>query len=180
MKKILSMCLGTFMILGASAAQADFYAGVGYGVGFNGGSAYLDGKRGSYQESSVYGLEGGYILPLPLFDVRGEVEYVRSRPDVKQQHARRLDLMMGNISAVIPFVPLVDPYVGLGVGYGRYDHKNTSAWQSQIGVEYNFLTAPFVIGGEYRYLKLTDSCGKHDNKSKYHSNMLMLKVKYLF
>ena len=180
MKKFLFVCCGALSVLMVTSARADFYAGAGYGLGFNSGSAYLDGQRGSYKDSPFYSFQGGYILPLPLFDVRGEVEYLRSRPDVKGQGARRLDALMGNVSAVIPLVPFVDPYVGLGLGYARYDHNNTTAWQYQMGVEYSFATAPFVVGAEYRYLKLTETCGKHDDTSKYHSNVLMLKVKYLF
>lgn len=180
MKKYLYACAIALSTLAITPAAADFYVGAGYGFGFNGGSAHLNGERGSYKNSSVYSLNGGYVLPLPLLDVRGEVEYLRSRPEVKGQKARQLDAVMGSISGVIPFVPLVDPYVGLGLGYGRYDHKSTSAWQYQMGVEYKFVTAPLAVGAEYRYLKLTETCGKHEDTSKYHSNMMMLKLKYLF
>jgi len=180
MKKYLYACAVTLSMLGSTALSADFYAGAGYGFGFHGGSAYLDGKRGDYDNSAVYSLSGGYILPLPLLDVRGEVEYLRSHTKVKGQKSRQLDALMGSVSGVIPFVPLVDPYIGLGLGYGRYDHKSTAAWQYQMGVEYQFVTVPVAVGAEYRYLKLTETCGKHEDRSKFHSNILMLKLKYLF
>ena len=180
MKKFLYACLGGAALMMASVGHADFYAGAGYGFAFHGGSAYSDGKRSSYENSAMYSLQGGYILPLPLFDVRGEVEYLRARPEPKNQGSRRLDALMGNVSAVIPLVPIVDPYVGLGWGYARYDHNNTTAWQYQMGVEYSFVAAPVTVGAEYRYLKLTETCGKHDDISKYHSNVLMLKLKFMF
>ncbi|MBP5343461.1 MAG: outer membrane beta-barrel protein [Alphaproteobacteria bacterium] len=179
MKKYLYACAISLSML-ATAVSADFYAGLGYGVGLNGGSAYSNGHIGSFENSSVYSLSGGYVLPLPWFDVRGEVEYLHTRPDIKGQGARQLDAVMGSVSAVIPFIPVVDPYVGLGLGYGKFDHKFTSAWQYQMGMEYQFVTAPFAVGAEYRYLKLTETCGKHEDTSKFHSNILMLKLKYLF
>ena len=180
MKKVLCMMAGALVAFSASSACADFYAGGGYGLSFNGGSAMLNGKSGHYKNSSAYSLLGGYELSLPAFDVRTDIEYMRTRPGVKGQPSRRLDAMMASASVVIPFVPIFDPYVGLGWGYVRYDHTNTTAWQYQMGLDYKFTTIPVALGTEYRYLKLTDTCGKGANTSKYHGNTVMLKVRYLF
>ena len=49
-----------------------------------------------------------------------------------------------------------------------------------MGIEYKFVTVPLAIGAEYRYLKLTEDCGKNADFSKYHTNTAMLKVKYIF
>ena len=180
MKKVLYMMVGALMAFSAYSAKADFYAGAGYGLSFNGGSAMLDGKRDGYKNSSAYGIFGGYEWALPAFDVRGDLEYLRTRPGVKGQPSRRLDAMMASASVVIPFVPMFDPYVGLGWGYVRYDHTNTTAWQYQMGVDYKFTTIPVAIGAEYRYLKPTETCGKAANTSKYHGSIVMLKARYLF
>lgn len=180
MKKFLYTTLMAFVLLGAVPASADFYAGAGYGLGFNGGSAKLNNVKGDYKQSTVYSISGGYVMPLPAFDIRGDIEYLRTRPGEKGQHSRRMDALMGTLSAVIPVVPFLDPYAGFGLGYARFDHANTLAWQYHVGIEYKFATSPFAIGAEYRYLKLADDCGKGANVSKYHSNIGMLKVKYFF
>lgn len=178
MKKLLllaALC-STFCV----SAQADFYVGAGYGLAINKGSVIENAHRSTYKDSSVYSLSGGVTLPLPLFDLRGEVEYFRTRPETKSLGTKQLDALMLNATGVIPLIPFIDPYVGFGVGYGRYDHNNTSAWQALMGVEYAFETNPFVVGAEYRYLELTETNGKHDNSSKYRTHGLMLKVKYTF
>ena len=178
MKKLLliATCLFGF----STVAMADFYVGGGFGGAFNGGTAKKDTIKTSYKDSPIYTLSGGVIMPIPLFDLRAEVEYLHTRPNTEKLGKKQLDAMMVNATAVVPFIPLIDPYVGLGVGYGRYDHTNTSAWQYLMGVEYAFETNPFVIGAEYRYFKLTDRCGKAANTSHYHNNALMLKVKFVF
>ena len=180
MKKFLYTAIAALGVFCATNTYADFYAGAGYGLGFNGGSATLNNVKGDYKQSTFYSLNAGYVMPLPAFDIRGEIEYLRTRPAVKGQHARRLDALMGTLSAVIPVVPFLDPYVGFGLGYARFDHSNTQAWQYHMGIEYKFAETPFAVGAEYRYLKLTESCGNHNNYSRYHTNALLLKLKYTF
>ncbi len=163
------------------SAKADFYVGAGYGLAMNDGSVWEEGARTKYKDSGMYSLSGGYELPLPLFDIRGEVEYIRTRPETKDFGTKQLDALMFNATGVIPLIPFIDPYVGLGLGYGRYDHNNTTAFQYLMGVEYEFATNPFTVGAEYRFLKLTEDGGKSGDKtSKYRSHGLMLKLKYTF
>ena len=179
MKKLLYSSLISLCMF-ATSANADFYVGAGYGGALNSGSVREHEVSSSYKNSPVYSLSGGIVMPIPLFDLRAEVEYLNIRPETKKLGKKQLDALMVNATGVIPFIPLIDPYVGFGVGYGRYDHTNTSAWQYLMGVEYNFETLPFVVGAEYRYFKLTDDCGKHSNTSKYHNNAVMLKLKFVF
>lgn len=180
MKKLIYSGLLAAALLGASAARADFYAGIGYGASFNDGSATTNGAKFSYHDSAIYALTGGYEFPLPLLDVRVEGEYLRTKPEVKYGKDRKLDALMLNVIGVIPLVPLVDPYVGLGLGYGRYDHTNTSLQQLLLGVEYELPVAPIVLGGEYRHLRVNETCGKANSPSKLRANIFMLKAKYFF
>lgn len=179
MKKLLYGSLVALCMV-ATSASADFYVGAGYGGAFNSGSVREHGVSSAYKDTPIYSLSGGIIMPIPLFDFRAEAEYLHIRPNTEKLGKKQLDAVMLNASAVIPFIPLIDPYVGFGIGYGRYDYTNTSAWQYLMGLEYSFETIPFVIGAEYRYFKLTDDCGKHSDKSKYHNNALMLKLKFVF
>ena len=177
MKKLSLFAMAFLMTV---SAKADFYIGAGYGLAVNEGSVFENGIRSKYEDAPAYSLSAGVVMPIPLFDLRTELEYLRIRPDTKDLGTKQLDTLMVNATGVIPFIPFIDPYVGFGIGYGRYDHTNTSAWQYLMGVEYAFETNPFVIGAEYRYFKLTDDCGKRENVSKYHNSTLMLKVKYMF
>ena len=163
------------------STQADFYAGAGYGVSFNKGSSIRENIRSKYKDSPIYSLAGGYQLPLPLFDVRGEVEYLHLRPKVENGGTNQFDGLFLNAYASVPLIPVIDPYVGLGIGRVRYDHANSFAVQGILGAEY---TLPFFpdmsVGGEYRYLKVNETTGKVSRPSKFHTNILMLKMRYMF
>ncbi len=179
MKKYLSLILAAGLAM-ATTVKADFYAGAGLGGSFNGGSVTTDSIKSDYKNSPIYSVFGGYELPLPLFDIRGEVEYLHAKPAVKTGRDRKLDALMVNAIGVIPFIPVIDPYVGLGLGRARYDHTNSFAFQWLTGVEYELPFMPATIGGEYRYFKINETTGKVNSSSKYHTNVLMLKLKYLF
>ncbi len=181
MKKIILAVSAVLCIGWGISAKADFYAGAGLGMSFNNGS--IDDVRGfkdSYKDTPAYALYGGYELPLPLLDVRGEVEYLRLKPKAKYGKSRTMDAAIARAIAVVPFVPLVDPYVGLGLGYARYDHANVALQEVTAGVEYELPLMPVTVGAEYRYLKTNEKAGKWYSESKFHTNILMLKAKYLF
>lgn len=181
MKKSIWAVSAAILVGMAATVKADFYAGAGFGMSFNNGS--IDEARGfrdSYKDTPAYALYGGYELPLPLLDIRGEVEYLRIKPKAKHGNSRTMDAAMARAVAVVPFVPLVDPYVGLGLGYARYDHANIALQEMTAGVEYELPVAPITIGAEYRYLKSNEKAGKWYSESKFHTNILMLKAKYLF
>lgn len=180
MNKSFISALTILSLFVATKASADFYIGAGYGLSINEGSVIEEGLNTNYKDSAAYSLSGGIVLPLPLLDLRGEVEYFRTRPDTKSVGTKQVDAFMLNATGVIPLIPFIDPYVGLGWGYARHNHANTTAWQALAGVEYAFATNPFVIGAEYRFFKLTEDCGKRQNESKYHTHGLMLKLKYTF
>ena len=175
---LLSLVAGMVFSL---SVRADFYAGVGAGISFNEGSSTKNAVRSEYKDSTVYSLAGGYQLPLPILDVRGEVEYLRLRPELKDGRTKQLDGVFVNAYGFIPLIPLVDPYIGMGIGRVRYDHTNAFAVQGMMGVEYSLPFLPDLsVGGEYRYLKINETTGKAMTPSKFHTNILMLKARYMF
>ena len=180
MKKLYFLFLLTTTFGISTTSSADFYAGIGFGGSFNDGSYVKNEVKGEYKNSPFYSLYGGYELPLPLFDIRGEVEYQRIRPEFKDGRTKQLDGMFLNTYGTIPLIPLIDPYVGLGLGRVRYDHSNSFAVQGMLGAEYELPFAPITFGGEYRYLKINEITGKSQKTSKFHTNILMLKARYLF
>ena len=180
MKKHLKFLTLFTCLLCSATVHAEFYAGLGIGSSFNDGSAYKKTIKSEFKNSPIYSLSGGYTLPLPLLDIRGEAEYLRIRPEVKDGRTKQLDGLFLNAYGVIPFVPVIDPYVGFGLGRVRFDHANSYATQWMLGAEYELPFWPMTIGGEYRYLKVNEITGKANAHSKYHTNILMLKARYLF
>lgn len=180
MKKHILFGLFTAGLLFGGIAHADFYAGAGIGGSFNGGSSFNGERAIKFKNSTMWSLAGGYEAPLPLFDIRGEAEYLRTRARVKDRRTKQLDGLFMNGYADFPLVPVVDPYVGLGLGFTRFDHANSFALQGMLGVEYELPFAPVALSGEYRYLKINETTGKRNRESNYHTNILMLKGRYLF
>ena len=179
MKKLLLAAMGV-ALFASTQSVADFYVGGAAGWAINDGSIRKNDTRSKYRDSTMYTLSGGVVFPLPLLDIRAEAEYIHNRPKTSSVGKKQLDALMGNVSGVIPLIPFVDPYVGLGLGYAHYDHNYTTAFQAMAGIEYAIPTTPITLGAEYRYMKLTESCGNKNNYSRYHNNALLLKVKYTF
>ena len=176
-KQLIALMLGLAL---AGTARADFYAGAGFGMGFNGGKSYQMDIKSRYKDSPIYSFVGGYQLPLPAFDVRGEVEYLRLRPEVRDGRTKQLDGLFLNAYGFIP-IPLFDPYVGLGIGRVRFDHSNAFAVQGMLGAEYALPFLPDLsFGPEYRYMKTNGTTGKANAPSEFHTHVLMLKARYMF
>ncbi len=180
MKKHLLYTAFCTVCFGIASAQADFYAGIGAGASLNNGSVTHQDIVSDYKNTPIYSIAGGYELPLPILDIRGEVEYLRIRPNAKYGEDSKFDGVFLNGCADIPFVPVIDPYVGAGIGYTRFDHKNSTAWQGIAGVEYGIPVLPVTLAGEYRYMKVTEAGGKWDSKSKFNTNIFMIKARYSF
>lgn len=179
MKKLLLAALLSCSFLSATA-HAGLYAQLGIGAAFNDGSQITKNYRSSYENSPAYSLSVGYELPLLLTDIRIEGEYLRLKPDIKQGGHATMDGLMVNGYANLPVIPLIDPYVGLGLGMTRFEHENAPAYQLMLGAEYELPFMPATVGAEYRYFKITEDCGSRNETAKLHSNILMLKFRYEF
>ena len=181
LKKFMALAVLAAGLTVAGATHADFYTAGGIGAAFNGGNSYNKaGMKSAFDNSMALSLAGGYELPLPLFDIRAEAELIHNRPKLKSHQTKKLDGIMLNAYGTIPLIPLIDPYVGLGIGRVRFDHSNAFAVQGILGAEYELTFAPMTVGAEYRHLKTNGKTGAKDAPSKYHADILMLKVRYLF
>lgn len=179
MKKLLLASLFSLSLL-SSQSHAGLYTSFGLGASFNDGSKLNQNFKSSLEDSPSYSLAVGYELPLLLTDIRVEGEYLRIRPDLKAGGSVNMNALMVNGYANIPLTPIIDPYVGLGLGMTRFEHENSPAYQMMLGVEYELPFMPVTIGGEYRYFKVTEKGGGKNETTKMHSNILMLKLRYEF
>ena len=181
------MKLKTFSLLTAgliltATAGAEYYAGAGYGISWNGGHAWTNDTKYDYKTfSGMMSLFGGAVIPTEYLDLRAEGELVRLKAEPDKGKTRQLDALMFNFIGVIPNVDLpVQPYVGLGLGYARWDHKNTFAKQFIAGVEYDLDEYPVGFALEYKHFKPNETGGSGGYRSKINSDTIMLKAKYLF
>ena len=170
----------TALCLSSVSAHAGLYSSFGLGASFNDGAMTKDGIRSSYDNSPAYSFAVGYKLPLLLTDVRAEGEYLRMRPDTSAHGSSSVDAFMANGYANVPLVPFIDPYVGVGVGLARFQHKTSPAYQMMLGADYELPFMPATIGAEYRYFRISEDGGSRGENAKLHSNILMLKFRYEF
>ena len=178
--RTLSLLVAGLILVGT--AGAEYYAGAGYGISWNGGHAWTNGKKYDYETfSGMWSFFGGTVIPTEYLDFHAEAEIIRLKAEPDKGKTRRLDTAMANLIGVIPNVDLpVQPYVGLGLGYGRWDHKFTVVKQFIAGAEYNLDQYPVGFALEYKHLSPNETGGKRGSRSKINSDTLMLKVKYLF
>ena len=178
--KTLFLLASALILTGTAGAQ--YYAGAGYGVSWNGGHAWTNGKKYDYETfSNIWSLFGGTVIPTEYLDFRAEGELMQLKAKPDKGKVRRLDAAMFNLTGVIPNVDWpVQPYVGLGLGYGRWDHKNTFIKQFIAGVEYDLDQYPVGFALEYKHLSPNETGGSGANRAKINSDTVMLKVKYLF
>ena len=178
--KTLSLLVASLVFAGT--AGAEYYAGAGYGISWNGGHAWTNGVKYDYETfSNLWSLFGGAVIPTEYLDLRAEGEFVhlKAEPDVGK--SRKLDAVMANLIGVIPNVDWpVQPYVGLGLGYGRFDHKNMVVQQLIAGVEYTLDEYPVGFALEYKHIRPNETGGHGNNRSKINSDAIMLKAKYSF
>lgn len=179
MKKFLFATFFSLSLL-SIPTQAGLYTSFGIGASFNDGGKTEKNFKSSYEDSPAYSVSVGYELPLLLTDVRVEGEYLRIHPDLKDGGHASMDAFMLNGYGNIPLTPIIDPYVGLGLGMTRFEHENAPAYQLILGAEYELPFMPATVGGEYRYFKITEDGGARGETSKMHSNIFMLKLRYEF
>ena len=117
----------------------------------------------------------GYQLDF-LVKPRAEIEYLYTRAHYDGNKAD-MNSVLVNGYLTIPFTPLLDPYVGAGIGHARLNHDDSTMAQGIIGLEYDFTLFPLAVGAEYRYLKLFSET--HASK-KFDDNIFLIKARYSF
>lgn len=187
MKKLFLTC-ATIGLLFAGAVRAENYAGLGYGASWNGGHAWTNGRKSDYDTfSGIFSLFAGKVIPTDYFDLRVEGEYLHLNLKPEHGKSRRFRGLMANATGIIPDTGWwAEPYVGLGLGYARWDHNNTIAGQVIGGFEKYFElpewanNTAMAAAVEYKHLWVNENGGKRNNTSKMNSDTVMFKLKYLF
>ena len=165
----------------AFSARAEFYVSAGIAAVKNTASALKKGYEADYNSSTAYSVAFGYDLPF-VDIVRIEGEYFHNRAQIKDGLGHiNMDALMANAYVDIPFVmPLITPYVGGGIGYGRFESSNVMPLQFMLGLDAEIFVIPVIASAEYRFTQANREARTTTSKEKYYSHMLMAKLRYEF
>ena len=171
----LALCL-----LFGTAAQAEFYVSAGAGKTFNTGTAWRNGEKSDFDNSHTYSVAVGYDLPF-IDIIRVEGEYLHNRAKIEHGGKATYDGVMANGYVDIPFpVPLFTPYVGIGLGPGRYEGEYVLGYQGMVGIDAEVFVVPLVASLEYRYMQTNRHGERHDETYKFYAHTVMMKLRYEF
>ena len=178
LKTFLLALIGVFV---AFSAQAEFYVSAGVAAVKNTASASKNLLKADYDSSVAYSVAFGYDLPF-LDIVRIEGEYFHNRAQIKNGLGHiNMDALMANAYVDIPFVmPLITPYAGAGVGYGRFENNNVMPVQFMLGLDAEIFVIPVIGSVEYRFMQANREAKSAHSREKYYSHMLMAKLRYEF
>ena len=164
-KKVLSAGILSLVLLGSVDASA-MYIGAGVGMSKNELKDNIESQK--FSSNGAYAVSVGYTLPVPTIKPRIELEYSNllsseDHDDVKTKG------VAANAFVNIPVLPVVTPYVGVGVGYFRQEMESEkSDWrvlpQYMAGVDVSIPFFPVAFAAEYR---LIDTSFDYDNRKFY-------------
>ena len=164
-KKVLSAGLLSALLLGSMNANA-FYIGASAGMSKNELKDNVENQK--FSSNGAYTVSFGYTLPVPAVKPRVELEYANllsseDSDDVKTEG------LAANAYVNIPVLPVVTPYVGVGVGYFRQKmDSEKSDWrvlpQYMAGLDLSIPFFPVAFAAEYR---LIDTSFDYDNRKYY-------------
>ncbi|MBD5398732.1 porin family protein [bacterium] len=198
-KKIVFASLVVSALLGSSLRADAFYVGASVGSSKTKISAdekiNMDGK-------TAFSVYSGMEIPLPLIPIRAEVEYLQLDSDKDGFDAKTYGVG-ANAYVGLPLLPIIKPYIGMGLGYMKQDlkapitddlddsvigtEKLKSDWtvvpQYMLGLDVSLPLIPIAGGVEYRYLDtkfkgFTDDDGDFSAKSKIHTFLVKARVKF--
>ena len=183
--KIKVLCLALLSLLLSVSARADFYASVGAGFVKNTGDIHKDSIKVSYKNSPAFSAAFGYTLPVADF-VRFEAELLHNK--AKTTHGEGsidLNALMANAYLDLPLlpvlaIPMITPYIGVGLGYGRLEDTNVIPLQAMVGIDAEIFYVPLVASAEYRFLQTNTEATRANERDNYYAHILMLKLRYEF
>lgn len=179
--KIKTLCIALVGMLLSFSANAEFYVSAGAAVVKNTASATKNLYKADYDTSAAYSVAVGYDLPF-VDIVRVEGEYFHNRAEIKKGLGHiNMDALMANAYVDIPFIlPLITPYAGAGIGYGRFENSNVMPLQLMLGLDAEIFVVPVIGSVEYRFMQANRGAKDAKSKEKYYSHMLMAKLRYEF
>ena len=158
-----------------------------YFVGMGGGESRskVDGIGNNEEKSYVFSL-GGSFGPV-LFPVRTEIEYSRLKSKKDYLQMTKNESVGFNVYLGVPLLPILEPYVGIGVVRMREHYFDNDVWlksdfkyvpQYMAGFDLDLPTVILAGGIEYRYLGTSFDFVDESRKSRIHTFLLKLRYKF--
>lgn len=182
------------------APKADAYY-IGASVGSSKTKVSVEDKI-NMQSKTAFTVSTGMEIPLPLIPIRAEVEYLQLNSDKDGADLKTYGVG-ANAYVGLPLLPIIKPYVGMGLGYLKQDLKmpadfddddiyeskvkTKSDWtvvpQYMIGLDVSLPIIPVAGGVEYRYIDtkfkgFNDEDGDFSAKSKIHTFLMKARIKF--
>lgn len=182
------------------APKADAYY-IGASVGSSKTKVSMEDKI-NMQSKTAFTVSTGMEIPLPLIPIRAEVEYLQLKSDKYGEDLKTYGVG-ANAYVGLPLLPIIKPYVGMGLGYlkqelkgpadfdddGIYEStfKAKSDWtvvpQYMIGLDVSLPLIPVAGGVEYRYIDskfkgFNDTEENFNAKSKIHTFLMKARIKF--
>ena len=133
-----------------------------------------NGIKNSYDNSAFYSGAVGYALPvLPL---RAEIEGLYSKSNIKDAPGHMT--VYGVLANAYARIPVLGLYAGAGAGYASVKNKTTPVYQGIAGLEYGLFG--INLGIEYRHLQAGKDIKSFNEKSRFRTDVLMLKARFEF
>lgn len=181
MKLLKMMLLVCVAILMAVPAFAEIYVSGAVGGTKNTGSGEKNGVRADYSDSFTYTLAVGYDFPMVDL-LRMEAEYLHNRAKVNRDIGKtNINSLMINGYMDIPVpLPIITPYVGVGIGPSRYEKDTLFSYQGMIGMDAEIFVIPMIASIEYRYTGFDNKSKSDGGEYKSYLHSLFLKLRYNF
>ncbi|MCR5506453.1 MAG: porin family protein [bacterium] len=184
MKKILftTLLISILHFTSTKSNAMSFYSGLSLG------ETRSKIEDSSFDERRSFTFSVGSSFFIPLFPIRIEGEYFKfnSKKSPFQNHIYGSGI---NAYVNLPLLPILVPYIGLGISYAKEKIDNNETDTSKksdgriipqyiIGLDLDLPTVIFAGSMEYRYI---NSDFKFDNEkldSKYHVFLLKARLKF--
>ena len=173
MKKVISAII---LLTFSSTAQAGMYVSAGLGLNVNDSQTIENGIKSDYDNSAFYTGAVGYALP--VLPVRAEIEGFYNKSKMEEDATGGHMTSYGALVNVYGRIPVIGLYAGAGAGYASVKSKNTPVYQGMIGVEYGLFG--LNLGIEYRHLQSSQDIDNFNEKSRFKTDVVMLKARFEF
>ena len=173
-KKLLAAALAAIAFSATDAGA--FYIGAAGGTS----RTKIDGT--DFGTAGAFTMAAGLSIPVPLFPIRAEAEYLSLKSTDDNIDARTYGFA-ANGYVNLPLLPIVHPYIGFGLASLKQEAVGSSsdskiAPQYMAGLDIDIPLVPVAGGVEFRYIDAKFDYSGTKAKSKIAS--LLFKVRYSF
>lgn len=183
-KKILFLFISIFICTSPLHARE-----LSYYIGLSGGESRTRIEDIGLDKDKSYTISAGLRFGPLLYPIKLEIEYLKLKSEKEFVMQTENEGIAFNSFVGIPLLPILEPYIGIGLVYMRektrydsFDTWNLSDWkyipQYMIGIDVDLPTVSIAGGIEYRYIDSSFNFDGDTTDSKLHTFLLKLRFKF--